>query len=93
MNSDVAELLASLEVGTTLVTVAPECVPKGLIRQLTDHGVCIAIGHSNATYEEVSIALTEKAMVVRTKVRLASRGACVDRLLARRSFVSAETLQ
>ena len=61
MNSDVAELLASLEVGTTLVTVAPECVPKGLIRQLTDHGVCIAIGHSNATYEEASIALAEGA--------------------------------
>ena len=61
INSDVAELLASLEVGTTLVTVAPECVPKGLIRQLTDHGVCIAIGHSNATYEEASIALAEGA--------------------------------
>jgi N-acetylglucosamine-6-phosphate deacetylase len=43
------------------VTVAPECIPKGLIRQLTDHGVCIAIGHANATYEEASIALAEGA--------------------------------
>ena len=61
INLDAVELLTSLEVGTTLVTVAPECVPKGLIRQLTNCGVHIAIGHSNATYEEASIALAEGA--------------------------------
>jgi N-acetylglucosamine-6-phosphate deacetylase len=60
-NFDAIELLATLEVGTTLLTVAPECVPKGLIRRLTGCGVHIAIGHSNATYEEASIALAEGA--------------------------------
>src|SRR4030095_4253352 len=53
------ELLSSLRHGRTLVTLAPECAPKGAIRALVDRGVVVAAGHSNASYEEVQASLTE----------------------------------
>ncbi|WP_241649367.1 N-acetylglucosamine-6-phosphate deacetylase [Rosenbergiella collisarenosi] len=34
------------------VTLAPECVPPSVIRQLVAAGIVVAIGHSNATYEQ-----------------------------------------
>ena len=35
-----------------LLTLAPECVAENDIRMLSDAGVVIALGHSDATYEE-----------------------------------------
>jgi N-acetylglucosamine-6-phosphate deacetylase len=45
--------------GVTLVTLAPERVPGGLIRVLTMSGVRVALGHSMATYEETKAAIAE----------------------------------
>lgn len=53
-------LLASLgRTGTTLVTLAPECVPSGFIRALVDAGVRVCAGHSNATAEDMVRARAE----------------------------------
>lgn len=50
---DLLELLCSLRVGRTLVTVAPEVVGPEAIRRLVDAGVIVAAGHTEATYEQM----------------------------------------
>ena len=47
------ELLASLGVGRTLVTLAPEGTNAETIRLLSRRGVTISAGHTNATWEEM----------------------------------------
>ena len=47
----------SLQRGRTLLTLAPECVPPGAIRNLAAAGVIVAAGHSNADYATVRAAL------------------------------------
>ncbi|HKE42955.1 MAG TPA: N-acetylglucosamine-6-phosphate deacetylase [Steroidobacteraceae bacterium] len=44
------DLLSSLGVGRTVVTIAPECVPLPAIRELTRRGVILCAGHSGADY-------------------------------------------
>lgn len=51
------ELMTSLPNAAVLVTLAPECVPHGFIRALTQKGVRVALGHSMATYEETKTAI------------------------------------
>jgi N-acetylglucosamine-6-phosphate deacetylase len=51
-------VLTSLRRGRTLVTLAPERTTPATIRRLTEAGVIVAAGHSNATYEQ-SIAAVE----------------------------------
>lgn len=50
-------LLTSLRGGKTLLTLAPEMTTPAIIRKLSDAGVLISAGHSNATYAEVRAAL------------------------------------
>lgn len=50
-------LAASLELGKTLLTLAPECVLPAAIRELADTGIILAAGHSNADYVTVRSAL------------------------------------
>ncbi len=45
-------LLDELPVGRTLVTLAPERVPPGLIERLTRAGVIVAAGHTDADYDQ-----------------------------------------
>jgi N-acetylglucosamine-6-phosphate deacetylase len=59
IDPEAVELLASLKHGRTLVTLAPELVPRGLIKELTQRGVIVAAGHSLATYEEMNWAYGE----------------------------------
>jgi N-acetylglucosamine-6-phosphate deacetylase len=47
--------------GRSLITLAPECVPPGFIRGLTARGIRVAIGHSEATAEDVGRAIAEGA--------------------------------
>jgi len=47
--------------GRSLITLAPECVPPGFIRGLTSRGIRVAIGHSEATAEDVTRAIAEGA--------------------------------
>jgi N-acetylglucosamine-6-phosphate deacetylase len=50
-------LLGSLRVGKTLVTLAPETTTPDMIRQLTNAGVVVAAGHTNAAYGTMRKAL------------------------------------
>jgi N-acetylglucosamine-6-phosphate deacetylase len=52
-------LLSSLQSSAILVTLAPERVPEGFIRSLTQKGVRVALGHSMATYEQTGAAIDE----------------------------------
>jgi len=51
------ELLTSLKTGCTLVTLAPETTTPEMIRRLSQAGVRIAAGHTNATYPTARDAL------------------------------------
>jgi N-acetylglucosamine-6-phosphate deacetylase len=53
------ELLTSLPDAVTLVTLAPERVPKGFIGALAEKGVRVALGHSMASFEETKAAMAE----------------------------------
>ncbi|WP_421739587.1 N-acetylglucosamine-6-phosphate deacetylase [Caulobacter sp.] len=50
-------LLSSLKVGKTLVTLAPETTTPEMIRRLTQAGVIVAAGHTNAAYATMRKAL------------------------------------
>jgi N-acetylglucosamine-6-phosphate deacetylase len=56
--SDLEVLTASRE-GALVVTLAPEQVPAGFIRELTASGVRVCLGHSMATYGETQTAMAE----------------------------------
>ena len=51
------ELVTSLAVGRTLLTLAPELSSPELIRDLVAAGVVVSAGHSAATYDEARVAL------------------------------------
>jgi N-acetylglucosamine-6-phosphate deacetylase len=51
------QLAESLRRGVTLLTLAPECVTVDQIRQLSQAGVIVSAGHSNADYATVRAAL------------------------------------
>ncbi len=50
-------LLSSLGVGRTLVTLAPEMTTPEMISRLAASGVVVSAGHTNATYDEMGVAL------------------------------------
>ncbi len=54
-----AEQLTARRKGVTLVTLAPEQVPPGFVKQLAGAGVRVSLGHSMATYGETKAALSE----------------------------------
>jgi len=54
-------ILTRADLGKVLVTVAPDTVDVGFIRELVAAGVVVALGHSNATYEQAVAALTAGA--------------------------------
>lgn len=57
LDENAVALLSSLQNGKTMVTLAPETTSPELIRQLVDADVIVAAGHSNASYEEIRVAL------------------------------------
>jgi N-acetylglucosamine-6-phosphate deacetylase len=50
-------LLSSLEVGRTLVTLAPETTRPEMIHRLAEAGVVVSAGHTNASYAAMRKAL------------------------------------
>lgn len=54
---DDIDLLCSLEVGRTLVTLAPEKAPPGMIARLAAAGVHVCAGHTAGTYDDIRAAL------------------------------------
>ena len=51
------DVLLGLDIDTVLVTLAPDAAPPELIRRLSDAGIIVSLGHSNATYDEVARAV------------------------------------
>ena len=51
------ELICSSQRGRTLLTIAPECVPAAVVRELVARGVIVCIGHSAADYAQTRAAL------------------------------------
>jgi N-acetylglucosamine-6-phosphate deacetylase len=54
-------LFTARNLGSVVVTVAPECVPGGFIRELSRSGVRVCLGHTAASYEQTRAALREGA--------------------------------
>jgi N-acetylglucosamine-6-phosphate deacetylase len=59
LDAEGIRLLTSLRGGRTLVTLAPERVPRGAIRALVDAGVVVAAGHTEASYAVMQSAFAE----------------------------------
>jgi N-acetylglucosamine-6-phosphate deacetylase len=57
LEADLLPLLTSLEVGRTLVTLAPEKARPELIEALVRAGVVVSAGHTNASFSTVRTAL------------------------------------
>ncbi|MEO7432385.1 MAG: N-acetylglucosamine-6-phosphate deacetylase [Dokdonella sp.] len=51
------DLVCSLRHGKTVLTLAPECVPPGRIRELVARGVIVCAGHTAADYAQTRAAL------------------------------------
>ena len=51
-------LLTSLDVGKTLVTIAPELTTPEMIERFVEAGVVVAAGHSAANYAQTKVALS-----------------------------------
>src|SRR5262245_21027027 len=58
---DLEELCELAGAGSSLVTLAPECVPAGFVRSLASSGVRVSIGHSEATAAIVTRAVEDGA--------------------------------
>ena len=56
IDDEALKLLATPHGGVTMVTLAPEETTPGSIRALTDAGVIVSAGHTNATYDELQPA-------------------------------------
>ncbi len=59
LDDEAISLLASLDHGHTLVTLAPEMTTPKMIRKLVRAGVTVSAGHTNANYSEMRAALDE----------------------------------
>lgn len=59
LDDEAIALLASLDHGHTLVTLAPEMTTPKMIRKLVRAGVTVSAGHTNASYSEIRAALDE----------------------------------
>ena len=45
--------------GSSMVTLAPEVVPQGFIKQLCQTGIIVCVGHSNASFDCIQQALAD----------------------------------
>jgi N-acetylglucosamine-6-phosphate deacetylase len=57
LDEEAFRLLAAPNGGQTLVTLAPECTTPAFIRRLTEAGVIVSAGHTNASFEELQPVL------------------------------------
>lgn len=57
LDGEAVQLLMRPHGGVTMVTLAPERTTPAFIRQLSDAGVIVSAGHTNATFDELQPAL------------------------------------
>ena len=56
IDPELIDIVASLGVGRTMMTIAPECVPPAAIRELAQRGVILCAGHTAADYATAKAA-------------------------------------
>ncbi len=56
LDADAVKLLTRAHGGVTMVTLAPERTTPAFIRQLSDAGVIVSAGHTNATFDQLQPA-------------------------------------
>jgi len=59
MTREVLEELEPLRTGVTVITLAPEQLEVGMVRQLVAKGFIVSAGHSAATHAQITAALDE----------------------------------
>ena len=59
LNRETLETLHPLKNGASVITVSPEAVEPGMIRELTRRGFLVCAGHSNASRSQVTEALQQ----------------------------------
>jgi N-acetylglucosamine-6-phosphate deacetylase len=59
LDAGAVDMLSSLKHGKTVVTLAPELAPEGMIRALTAKGVIVSAGHTLADYDDMQRAIGE----------------------------------
>ena len=59
VDKDAKALFCNLKNGILMVTLAPEKVPNGFIKSLRDLGLLVYAGHTNATYDQIQLAINE----------------------------------
>jgi len=64
IDAEIVALLARPRRGRVLLTIAPECCDVETIERLTNAGVIVSLGHSNATYDEAREAIDAGATAV-----------------------------
>ncbi len=57
LDTAAVKLLSTPTGGRTMVTLAPELTTPAVVRELTEAGVIVAAGHTNATFAQVRAAL------------------------------------
>lgn len=57
LEDELIALLTRPRKGKVMVTLAPECNAPDAVRALVEAGVIVSIGHSNASYEDVRLAI------------------------------------
>jgi N-acetylglucosamine-6-phosphate deacetylase len=57
--ADLEWLGALADCGSSIITLAPECVPTGFIQALTSRGIQVCAGHSEASAEQTRAAMDE----------------------------------
>ncbi len=55
------DLLTPLKNGVTLMTVAPEKTTPAIVKRLTERGIIVSLGHTDASYEQTRAALDSGA--------------------------------
>jgi N-acetylglucosamine-6-phosphate deacetylase len=56
IDPELIDIVSSLGVGRTMMTIAPECVPPAAIRELAQRGVILCAGHTAADYATAKAA-------------------------------------
>lgn len=51
------DLLRNSSLGKVMVTVAPETIPVGVIKEMVKDDIIVFLGHSNASFEQAMVAL------------------------------------
>lgn len=60
-DSEMVDLICENSDIVAKITLAPENTPAVVIKQLSDAGIVVSIGHSNATYEQSKVAIEHGA--------------------------------